>query len=564
MTDTPNLGLPFIEGGQAQKHVTHNEALRILDAAIQIAVQDTTRTAPPASPDEGQRHVVAAGAGGAWAGQGHAIASWQDDAWAFLAPHAGWCVWSVADDAMLVFDGAGWRAVGLPALDSVGHLGINTSADANNLLSVKSGAALFAAIDSASGGSGDVRLQLSKESASNTASVVFSDNYSGRAEFGLVGSNAFKLKVSPDGSSFTEAFTIDQATGNLALPRGLALTGVVAPEQILANQNDYSPAGLAAAGVLQISSDAARSLSGLGGGAEGRVMVVINVGGAPLTLLDDNAASLAANRFSLGGNLTLAAKQSALLRYDGTAARWQPLAGGLALRADSAQPLTAAQRDVARDNVAGVGVVRRQKFTASGTYMPHAKMLSALVECIGGGGGGGGAAASPSGYSSGGGGGGGGYSALVVAAATIGASKTVTIGAGGGAGAVGGAGGSGGDTSVGTLCIARGGSGGGGAPTNSPGGGGAGGSAGTGDDVSAGNIGGCGLGSGLLSTALQSGMGAPGPWGGGGGQVTAGPGNSATGYGGGGSGGASYASGTGTSGGAGFAGYVRITEFCSS
>ena len=51
MTDTANLGLPFIEGSQAQKHVTHNDALRILDATIQISVLDKTLTAPPVSPD---------------------------------------------------------------------------------------------------------------------------------------------------------------------------------------------------------------------------------------------------------------------------------------------------------------------------------------------------------------------------------------------------------------------------------------------------------------------------------------------------------------------------------
>jgi hypothetical protein len=115
MTDTPNLGLPFIEGGQAQKHVTHNEALRILDAAIQIAVRDVTRTVPPASPAEGARHVVAAGATGAWTGHAQAIATWQDGAWAYLVPKPGWCVWSVADDGMMVFDGALWRVVGAPA-----------------------------------------------------------------------------------------------------------------------------------------------------------------------------------------------------------------------------------------------------------------------------------------------------------------------------------------------------------------------------------------------------------------------------------------------------------------
>ncbi|WP_414709666.1 hypothetical protein [Rhodopseudomonas sp.] len=42
-----------------------------------------------------------------------------------------------------------------------------------------------------------------------------------------------------------------------------------------------------------------------------------------------------------------------MLRYDATAARWQALAGGLALRADTAQPLSAAQQAQSRAN-AGV------------------------------------------------------------------------------------------------------------------------------------------------------------------------------------------------------------------
>lgn len=365
MTDTPNLGLPFIEGGQAKKHVTHNEALRILDAAIQIAVLDITRTAPPASPAEGQRHVVAAAAIGAWAGKSQSIATWQDCAWAHLMPHAGWCIWSVADAVMMVFDGDVWRDLRSLALDNVAHLGVNTAADAGNRFSVRSNAALLAAVDAAEGGSGDVRLQLSKESAAKTASVVFSDNYSGRAEFGLVGSDAFKLKVSPDGSSFIEAFSIDQATGNLALPRGLALTGVVAPAQITADQNDYTPAGLAAAGVLQIASDAARSISGLAGGAEGRVVSVINVGGQTITLLDDSAASAAANRFSLGSALALGARQAALLRYDGTAARWQAIAGPAgAVSYAAPQSLTPAQQNQARANagVPGINLARNGDF----------------------------------------------------------------------------------------------------------------------------------------------------------------------------------------------------------
>lgn len=329
MTDTPNLGLPYIDGSQAQKHVTHNEALRILDAVVQIGVLDRTRTTPPSSPADGDRHVVASSATGAWTGKDNTIATWQDGAWAFLAPKTGWCIWSAADSGLFVFDGAAWQSAGGAAsLDNVAHLGVNMAASSPNLLAVASNAALFAAIDAADGGTGDMRLQVSKEGSANTASVFFSDNFSGRAEFGLVGADTFKLKVSPDGSSWIEAFTIDQSSGNLTLPRGLSLTGVISPAQITADQNNYNPTGLAAASVLQINANAARNISGLASGAEGRCLAIINVGSQPVTLLDESTSSSASNRFSFGGNLTIAAKRAAILRYDGTAARWQAIAGG--------------------------------------------------------------------------------------------------------------------------------------------------------------------------------------------------------------------------------------------
>ena len=47
---TPNLALPLIAGNQAQKHVTVNEALRLLDGLVQLTVLDRHLTAPPASP----------------------------------------------------------------------------------------------------------------------------------------------------------------------------------------------------------------------------------------------------------------------------------------------------------------------------------------------------------------------------------------------------------------------------------------------------------------------------------------------------------------------------------
>lgn len=330
MTNTIHLGMPFIEGSQAQKHVTHNEALRILDAAIQIGVLDTDQTSPPPTPAEGDRHIVASGATGAWAGQADAVAAYEDGAWRFLTPKLGWCAWSDADGALLVYDGATWIAAasgdGGAMPDSVSLLGINDTASDPNLLTVKSNAALFNAIDAADGGTGDMRVQISKEGSAGTASVVFSDAFSGRAEFGLVGSDAFKLKVSNDGTMFVEALVVDQDTGNASLPRGLALTGVISPSQITSNQNDYNPAGIASASVLNLSSDGLRSVSGLADGAEGRVVAIINTGSQIVSLLNESASSTAANRFALGADVAIIAKQAALLRYDGAASRWRALA----------------------------------------------------------------------------------------------------------------------------------------------------------------------------------------------------------------------------------------------
>ena len=216
MTDTPNLALPFIAGGQAQKHVTHNEALRILDAAVQLAVLDVTRTAPPSSPADGQRHVVAAGATGAWAGKSAAIAIWQDGAWAYLVPKPGWHLWSIADDALMVFDGASWRIAALPAIDGIAHVGINSTADDSHRLSVKSDTVLLSH-DDVTPGSGDIQINLNKAAAGNDAGIAFQDAFSTRALLGNFGDDDFVVKVSPDGSNYFTGLSIDRSNGHVGL-----------------------------------------------------------------------------------------------------------------------------------------------------------------------------------------------------------------------------------------------------------------------------------------------------------------------------------------------------------
>ena len=65
MADSTNLQLPYLEASQAQKHVTHNEALRLLDAIVRTRVTQQGLTAPPGSPADASVYIPGSGATGA-------------------------------------------------------------------------------------------------------------------------------------------------------------------------------------------------------------------------------------------------------------------------------------------------------------------------------------------------------------------------------------------------------------------------------------------------------------------------------------------------------------------
>jgi hypothetical protein len=98
-------------------------------------------------------------------------------------------------------------------------LGIGTTADTTNPLSAKLNNTLFTAKTAAEGGDGNLRYKLNKETAANTLSFLFQDNYSGRAEIGLTDDDDFHFKVSADGSTWFEALAIEAASGRPIMPR---------------------------------------------------------------------------------------------------------------------------------------------------------------------------------------------------------------------------------------------------------------------------------------------------------------------------------------------------------
>jgi hypothetical protein len=103
------LFLPFLSSGQAQKEVTHNEALQRLDLLVQPVALSASVSTPPPSPDEGACWVVGPSPDGGWAGHAGDIAQWTAGGWRFAQPSAGWECHVLDRAGTMRFDGSAWR-----------------------------------------------------------------------------------------------------------------------------------------------------------------------------------------------------------------------------------------------------------------------------------------------------------------------------------------------------------------------------------------------------------------------------------------------------------------------
>lgn len=205
---SPVLDLPLLAPSQAQKHVTHNEALLALEAVIQIALEEVPGATPPALPEPGARYVVGTGATGAWAGQEGTLTLHDGSAWRFYTPRAGWRAQVPSTGQVLMFDGSAWQDV-TPSFDDLEGIGIGATADSTNRLIVTSASTLLT-----HEGNGH-QVKINKAATADTASLLYQTNWSGRAEVGLNGSDALSVKVSSDGSAWTEALSLDPASGHV-------------------------------------------------------------------------------------------------------------------------------------------------------------------------------------------------------------------------------------------------------------------------------------------------------------------------------------------------------------
>ena len=224
MPDTSaTLSLPYLMPAQAQKHVTHNDALDRLDLVVQLVVSEFDATNPPASPNEGDCYAIGQTPSGDWVGNAGQLAVFQNGGWVYVTPQNGWIATSKNGDIRLYSSGMWGDARSQTALNNLPELGINASADSTNRLSISSDAVL---LNHAGAGH---QVKVNKATPSDTASLLFQSNWSGRAEMGLAGTDNFAVKVSGNGSNWTTALSVEAANGNVTLAQALTLTPTTAP-----------------------------------------------------------------------------------------------------------------------------------------------------------------------------------------------------------------------------------------------------------------------------------------------------------------------------------------------
>jgi hypothetical protein len=286
---TSNLALPYILPSQAQKHVTHNAALQMLDAIVQLAIV-AGAPKPPADAPEGACYLVDPSPGDAWLGKAGMIALRQDGAWIFLQPREGWQAWFIAEASTRIFRSGQWALPTPSPLGAFQTLGVNTKADSTNRLAVSAQATLFN-----NAGNGH-QLKINKAATADTASLLFQTNWSGRAEMGIAGNDDFVIKVSGDGNGWLTGLEVSSGgivkTPNRPVVRASLVAATAAPAN--GTQSGFSQ--------LSVDQGGFALADTLGGTLGKRLSVPVS--GNYLLVLNTSLVSSAGHSVSLVANAT--------------------------------------------------------------------------------------------------------------------------------------------------------------------------------------------------------------------------------------------------------------------
>lgn len=155
---------------------------------------------------------------------------------------------------------------------------------------------------------------------------------------------------------------------------GFSFGGVSTPAALTGDVNDYALASTATTNLRLDPGGANRNITGIAGGVVngfgGRVLNILNIGTANLTLNNLNAGSASNNQFSLPNDIVITPNSSITLHYDaGTALKWRTF--------DSAEAITgvtAGTYDPAAITVGSDG--RLTAASASAAAVPSSRTLT--------------------------------------------------------------------------------------------------------------------------------------------------------------------------------------------
>ncbi len=178
---------------------------------MQISVKDRGLAAPPASPAEGERYIVAAGATGAWAGWDGDVALFTGGAWVRMPPREGWRVRVEDEGVLLVRVGGAW-------LTLEAALNLLVRGPAVEVARGQSGSSIGLHVDE--------ELLTGLSGASVTSTIAIPDRaivlaVSTRTVTGITGATSYDCGVSGDTAKFG---------GSLGIAAGSTNVGVIGPQ----------------------------------------------------------------------------------------------------------------------------------------------------------------------------------------------------------------------------------------------------------------------------------------------------------------------------------------------
>jgi len=107
--ETGRHRMPLLAVSQAQKEITHNEALVIVDALLHPVVEGVLSTVPVvAEGDTGKCWLIGPAATGIWAAHKNHIALHVGGGWRYIVPQDGMRIWNRSSGRHLFRIGGQW------------------------------------------------------------------------------------------------------------------------------------------------------------------------------------------------------------------------------------------------------------------------------------------------------------------------------------------------------------------------------------------------------------------------------------------------------------------------